>query len=71
MRFPITPEAIDSYYQQHIDQYQQAKIKVIYIPYAGQVASKGTDYGSSRGRRETGSGRRPCQTLRRGRPQAG
>jgi parvulin-like peptidyl-prolyl isomerase len=41
--FPVTPEAIDSYYQQHSTQYQQAKIKVIYIAYAGQVASKGTD----------------------------
>jgi peptidyl-prolyl cis-trans isomerase C len=41
--FSVTPEMIDSYYQDHSSQYQQAKIKVIYISYAGQAASKGTD----------------------------
>lgn len=41
--FPVTPEMIDSYYKDHSAQYQQARIKVISIAYAGQVASKGTD----------------------------
>ncbi len=41
--FPVTSEMIDSYYKDHSAQYQQARIKVIYIAYAGQVASKGTD----------------------------
>ena len=41
--FPVTSEAIDAYYQQHSAQYQQAKIKVIYLTYAGQVATTGTD----------------------------
>jgi len=41
--FPIPPEAIDAYYQQHSAQYEQAKIKVIYIPYAGQVAPNSSD----------------------------
>lgn len=37
--FPITAEAIDAYYKQHSAEYEQAKIKVIYIPYAGQVGA--------------------------------
>lgn len=41
--FPVTPEAIDAYYQQHSAQYEQAKIKVIYISYAGKVVPTGTD----------------------------
>jgi len=41
--FPVTPEAIDAYYKQHSAQYEQAKVKAIYLPYAGQVVPKGTD----------------------------
>jgi len=42
--FPVSPEMIDSYYKEHSAQYEQAKIKVIYIPYAGTVvAPAGTD----------------------------
>jgi parvulin-like peptidyl-prolyl isomerase len=40
--FPVTPEAIDAYYKQHSAQYEQAKIKVIYLSYAGQAAPTGT-----------------------------
>ena len=41
--FPVSPEMIDAYYKQHSAQYEQAKIKVIYIPFAGQVVPTGTD----------------------------
>lgn len=42
--FAVSPEMIDAYYKEHSAQYEQAKIKVIYISYAGQVAApKGTD----------------------------
>jgi parvulin-like peptidyl-prolyl isomerase len=41
--FPVTPEAIDAYYKLHSAQYEQAKVKAIYLPYAGQVVPKGTD----------------------------
>jgi len=41
--FPVSPEMIDKYYQEHSAQYEQAKIKVIYIAYAGQETPKGTD----------------------------
>ncbi|MCU1338717.1 MAG: PpiC-type peptidyl-prolyl cis-trans isomerase [Bryobacterales bacterium] len=41
--FPVTPEMIEAYYKEHGAQYEQAKIKVIYIAYAGQVAATGTD----------------------------
>ena len=41
--FPVSAEMIDAYYKQHSSQYEQAKIKVIYIPFAGQVVPKGTD----------------------------
>jgi len=41
--FSVTPEMIESYYKQHSAQYEQAKIKVIYISYASQVAPAGTD----------------------------
>ncbi len=41
--FPVPAEMIDSYYKEHSAQYQQAKIKVIYIPYAGQAVATGTD----------------------------
>jgi hypothetical protein len=41
--FPVPAEKIDSYYKDHSAQYQQAKIKVIYIPYAGQPVATGTD----------------------------
>jgi peptidyl-prolyl cis-trans isomerase C len=41
--FPVSPEMIDKYYQEHSAQYGQAKIKVIYIAYAGQETPKGTD----------------------------
>jgi peptidyl-prolyl cis-trans isomerase C len=41
--FPVSPEMIDKYYQEHSAQYEQAKIKVIYIAYAGQEIPKGTD----------------------------
>jgi peptidyl-prolyl cis-trans isomerase C len=40
--FPVTPEMIDSYYQQHGSQYEQAKIKVISISFAGQPTVTGT-----------------------------
>jgi parvulin-like peptidyl-prolyl isomerase len=40
--FPIPPEMVDSYYRAHSAQYEQAKIKVIYIPYAGTVVPTGT-----------------------------
>jgi peptidyl-prolyl cis-trans isomerase C len=40
--FPVSSEMIDSYYKQHSAQFEQAKIKVIYIPYAGQVVPTGT-----------------------------
>jgi parvulin-like peptidyl-prolyl isomerase len=41
--FTVSPEMIESYYKQHSAQYEQAKIKVIYISYAGQVIPTGTD----------------------------
>lgn len=41
--FPVSVEMIDAYYKQHSSQYEQAKIKVIYIPFAGQVVPTGTD----------------------------
>jgi len=41
--FPVTPEMIESYYKQHSAQYEQAKIKVIYISYGGPVIPTGTD----------------------------
>ena len=41
--FPVTPEMIDAYYKQHSAQYEQAKIKVIYLTYTGQVVPTGTD----------------------------
>ncbi len=41
--YPVTPEMIDAYYKDHSAQFEQAKIKVIYIAYAGKVAPKGTD----------------------------
>jgi peptidyl-prolyl cis-trans isomerase C len=41
--FPVSSEMIDAYYKQHSAQYEQAKIKVIYIPFAGQVVPTGTD----------------------------
>ena len=41
--FPVSPEMIDAYYKAHSAQYEQAKIKVIYIPFAGQVVPTGTD----------------------------
>ena len=41
--FPITTEAIDAYYQQHGAQYEQAKIKAIYISYAGQISPAASD----------------------------
>ncbi len=41
--FPVSAEMIDSYYKEHSAQYEQAKIKVIYIAYAGQETPKGTD----------------------------
>ena len=41
--FPVTSEMIDAYYKQHSAQYEQAKIKVIYIAYSGQVVPTGTD----------------------------
>jgi parvulin-like peptidyl-prolyl isomerase len=41
--FAVTPEMIDSYYKEHGAQYQQAKIRVIYIAYAGQAVPTGTD----------------------------
>jgi len=40
--FAVTPEMIDSYYKEHSAQYEQARIKVIQIAFAGQVASAGT-----------------------------
>jgi len=46
--FPISSEAIDAYYQQHSAQYEQAKIKVIYISYAGQVAPNTSDEAAAR-----------------------
>jgi len=45
-KFPVSSEMIDDYYKQHSSQYEQAKIKVIYIPFAGQVVPKGTDAGA-------------------------
>jgi parvulin-like peptidyl-prolyl isomerase len=33
---------VDSYYKEHSAQFEQAKIKVIYIPYAGTVVPTGT-----------------------------
>jgi len=45
--FVVTSEAIDSYYQQHSAQYNQAKVKVIYIPYAGQPAAAGAGTGAA------------------------
>jgi parvulin-like peptidyl-prolyl isomerase len=40
--FPVTPEMLDAYYKQHSAQYEQAKIKVIQVSFAGQIASTGT-----------------------------
>jgi len=40
--FPVTPEMLESYYKQHSAQYEQAKIKLIQISFAGQIASTGT-----------------------------
>ncbi len=42
LSFAVTPDMIESYYKEHSAQYQQAKIKVIYIAYAGQVVPAGT-----------------------------
>ncbi len=44
--FPVSPDMIDSYYKAHSAQYEQDKIKVIYIAYAGQETPKGTDQAS-------------------------
>jgi peptidyl-prolyl cis-trans isomerase C len=41
--YPVSSEMIDAYYKQHSAQYGQAKIKAIYIPFAGQVVPTGTD----------------------------
>jgi parvulin-like peptidyl-prolyl isomerase len=41
--YPVSAEMVDSYYKQHSSQYEQAKIKVIYLAYTGQVAPTGTD----------------------------
>ena len=41
--YPVSSEMIDAYYKQHSAQYEQAKIKAIYIPFAGQVVPTGTD----------------------------
>jgi len=41
--FPVSPEAIDAYYKEHSAEYEQARIKVIYIAYSGQPAPTGTD----------------------------
>jgi len=42
--FPVSPEMVDSYYKEHSAQFEQAKIKVIYIPFAGTAAvPTGTD----------------------------
>lgn len=47
--FAVSPEMIDAYYKEHSSQYEQAKIKVIYIPYAGQAAApKATDTAAMR-----------------------
>ncbi len=40
--FPVSAEMIDSYYKAHSAQYQQVKIKVIYLPFAGTVVPTGT-----------------------------
>jgi peptidyl-prolyl cis-trans isomerase C len=40
--FPVSSAMIDSYYKQHAAQYEQAKIKVIYISYNGQAPATGT-----------------------------
>lgn len=40
--FSVTPPLIESYYQEHSAEYEQAKIKAIYITYAGQPVSEGT-----------------------------
>jgi len=40
--FRVTSETLESYYQQHSAQYEQAKIKVIQILFGGQIASTGT-----------------------------
>ena len=40
--YAVSTEMIESYYKQHIAQYEQAKIKVVYIPFAGQVVPTGT-----------------------------
>jgi len=40
--FPVSAEMVDSYYKEHSSQFEQAKIKVIYIPYAGTVVPTGT-----------------------------
>ena len=40
--FPVSPEMIDAYYKAHSAEFEQAKIKVIYIPYAGTVVPTGT-----------------------------
>jgi len=45
--FKVTTEAIDSYYQQHSAQYNQAKIKMIYISYAGQPVPTSTGTGAA------------------------
>jgi peptidyl-prolyl cis-trans isomerase C len=41
--YPVSAEMIEAYYKQHAAQYQQAKIKVIYIAYAGAAGPVGTD----------------------------
>jgi hypothetical protein len=42
--FPVSPEMIDAYYKDHSAQFEQAKIKVIYLPFAGTVpVPTGTD----------------------------
>ena len=40
--FPVTPDMIEAYYKEHGSQYEQAKIKAIYITYAGQLPVVGT-----------------------------
>jgi peptidyl-prolyl cis-trans isomerase C len=41
--FSVTPQAMEAYYKEHSAQYEQAKIKVIYIGYSGQPAPAGAD----------------------------
>ncbi len=41
--YSVPPQAIEAYYKEHSSQYEQAKIKVIYIAYSGQAAPAGGD----------------------------